>query len=363
MDDGGCLGGQNLLRLVDLRAAERRETGDLVERQAGEDLEEAADVGVLGVPEVLPEVVRAEEVTVQPDGAGGGLAHLLAARLREQRRRERVELRPAHAVAEVDAVDDVAPLVGAAHLQDRAVAPVELGEIVALHDHVVEFQEAQRLLAVEPQLHRIEAQHAIDREVPADVAQEFDVLQLKQPVGIVDHEGRIGAPVVQDVAEDALDAGDVGVDLLGRQQLALVVAEGWVAHHRGAAAHEADRLVARLLEPVEHGDGDEVADVDRRRRGVVADIAADRPFEGEGVEPFRVGDLVDESALVEDAQEIGLVAAHVGQARSGGAARPPPVARAAGITSSAWGAGRTVRPRGDGRDSRRIRRSARPCGR
>ena len=32
-----------------------------------------------------------------------------------------------------------------------AVAPVELDEVVGLQDHVVEFEEAQRLLAVEPQ--------------------------------------------------------------------------------------------------------------------------------------------------------------------------------------------------------------------
>jgi hypothetical protein len=72
--------------------------------------------------------------------------------------------------AEVDAVDDVAPLVRAAHLQHAAVAPVELDEIVGLQDHVVEFQERKLLLAVEPLLDRIEGEHAVDREVAADVA-------------------------------------------------------------------------------------------------------------------------------------------------------------------------------------------------
>ena len=81
--------------------------------------------------------------------------------------------------AEIDAVDDVAPLVRAAHLQHAAVAPVQLDEIVGLQDHVVEFEERQLLLAVEPQLHRIEGQHAVDGEMPADVAQEIDVVERR----------------------------------------------------------------------------------------------------------------------------------------------------------------------------------------
>ena len=40
-----------------------------------------------------------------------------------------------------DAVDDVAPLIRAAHLQPAAVALVQLDEIVGLQNHVVEFEE------------------------------------------------------------------------------------------------------------------------------------------------------------------------------------------------------------------------------
>src|SRR5690606_35426932 len=110
----------------------------------------------------------------------------------EQRRGQRVKLRAAHAMAEIDTIDDVAPLVRAAHLDDRAITAVELYEIVALQDHVVEFEEAQRLLAVEPELDAVEAQHAVDREVPADIAQELEVVEAEQPVGIVDHQRIIG---------------------------------------------------------------------------------------------------------------------------------------------------------------------------
>ena len=51
------LGRQHLLGLVDLGALQRRELGDLVQRQVGEQLQEALDVGVLGVAPELPVVV------------------------------------------------------------------------------------------------------------------------------------------------------------------------------------------------------------------------------------------------------------------------------------------------------------------
>ena len=49
--------GQRLLGLVDLGALERLQPGDLVQRQIGEQAQEAADVGVLGVPPELPVIV------------------------------------------------------------------------------------------------------------------------------------------------------------------------------------------------------------------------------------------------------------------------------------------------------------------
>src|SRR3546814_18007148 len=61
-------------------------------------------------------------------------------------------------------------------------------EVVGLQDHVVEFEEAERLLALQPQLHGVEAEHAVDREMPAVVAQEVDILQLVEPVGLIGHQ-------------------------------------------------------------------------------------------------------------------------------------------------------------------------------
>ena len=52
----------------------------------------------------------------------------------------------------IDAVDDISPLVRAAHLEHAIVAAAKLKEIVSLEQHVIEFKEGQRLLALKPQL-------------------------------------------------------------------------------------------------------------------------------------------------------------------------------------------------------------------
>ena len=95
----------------------------------------------------------------------------------------------AHAAAKVNAVDDVAPLVRAAHLQVAAIALGQFGKVVGLQDHVVEFDEGELMLPLQTHLHRVHGQHAIDTEMLADISQHVDVVELRQPFGIVDHLG------------------------------------------------------------------------------------------------------------------------------------------------------------------------------
>ena len=57
MQQRGRLGGEHLLRLVDLGALQRRQPRDLVQRQQREQLQEPLDVGVLGVAPELPVIV------------------------------------------------------------------------------------------------------------------------------------------------------------------------------------------------------------------------------------------------------------------------------------------------------------------
>ena len=92
---------------------------------------------------------------------------------------------------------------------------------------------------------------------------------------------------------------------LKRQTLGGVVAHraglvlaGGVADHRGAAAHQRDRLVAALLQPVQHHHGQEVADVQRPRGAVIADIGGGLSLRGKRVEALEIGALVNEAAFL-----------------------------------------------------------------
>ena len=67
MQQARRLEGQDLFRLVDLRALQRGQPCDLVERQIGEQPQEAADVAIVGVAPELPVVVGRKQVTVEPD--------------------------------------------------------------------------------------------------------------------------------------------------------------------------------------------------------------------------------------------------------------------------------------------------------
>src|SRR5262249_11227411 len=127
----------------------------LARRQLGEEAEEAADIGILGIAPELPVVEDRQAVLVEPDTTLRRLAHLGTRGCRDERRRQAEEGAAVDAAPELDAADDIAPLIGAAHLQDAVVAPGQLEKIVSLEDHVVEFEEGERLLALESQAHAV----------------------------------------------------------------------------------------------------------------------------------------------------------------------------------------------------------------
>ena len=88
------------------------------------------------------------------------------------------------AADQIRAGQHVAPLIVAAHFQTAAVVLEELQEVVALHQHVVELQEGQA--ALQTLLVALGRQHAVDGEQRADIAHEIDIVQVAQPVGVVD---------------------------------------------------------------------------------------------------------------------------------------------------------------------------------
>ncbi len=181
-----------------------------------------------------------------------------------------------HAPSEFNPLQNIAPLIRAPHLQRAVVALVQLQEVVALQNHVIEFQERERLLAFQPQLHAVHGEHSIDREMPADVAQKWDVLEARQPVIVVDHHGAgRGIVEAQEVVENLANAGDIGVDLLVGEKLTGLIAARRITDLGRAAAHQHDGAVSRLLQAAQHHDLHQTADVQAVGGGIETDVCAD----------------------------------------------------------------------------------------
>ena len=116
-------------------------------------------------------------------------------------------------------------------------------------------EEREFLVALQAHPHAVHRHHAVDREVASDIAQHLDVVELGQPLGVVDHGGGIAAAAEgEEPREGLLDPDLVLLDLLQGEDLPRLVTTGRVADAGRAAAHQCDRRAARLLQPVQHHD-------------------------------------------------------------------------------------------------------------
>ncbi|MEC5207463.1 hypothetical protein QF022_002419 [Vogesella perlucida] len=177
------------------------------------------------------------------------------------------------AAGEVGAGGDVAPLVGTANLQYAAVATVQLGKVVTLQQAVAELGVADALVfAVDALLYRFLLDHLVDGEVLTDVAQELQCAHAAKPVVVVGHDGGVVAVKAQERRYLAADFFYPAGNHVRGVQLALGSLEAGVADHAGGAAHQGDRLVAGLLEALQHQYRYQMAQVQAVGGGVEAAI-------------------------------------------------------------------------------------------
>ena len=117
--------GEDFLGLVDFGVAQFFEPRDFVQRQIGEQFQEAPDIGIFGVAPELPVIIGRER---------SGFSHTAPAAVLPILAPDEVVIsgvvRPnrfgiRHAPPKLDAIDDIAPLIRAAHLQRAAMALVQ----------------------------------------------------------------------------------------------------------------------------------------------------------------------------------------------------------------------------------------------
>ena len=89
--------------------------------------------------------------------------------------------------------DDVAVLIRTGDLEGAVHGAPQVQEVVGLEKHVGKLGVGDPLLAVlKPVTNRILLDHRVDREVLANITEDFEVTQLAQPIDIVDHDRDIG---------------------------------------------------------------------------------------------------------------------------------------------------------------------------
>ena len=194
----------------------------------------------------------------------------------------------AHLADQLDAGGDVAPLVAAAGLQLAAFLVVQVEKVVGLQQHVAELGEGDAFFAVDAVAHRVLGDHVVDGEMLAGIAQEIDQRQRHQPVGVVHHPGRVAFDFeIEEVGQLFLDRLDVGLDLLARQQLALVGLSARVADHAGPAASQGNGMVPKALQARQRNQRDQVADMQAVGGGVEAVIDGDLFSLQQGINAFE----------------------------------------------------------------------------
>ena len=123
--------------------------------------------------------------------------------------------------------------------------------------------------------HAFAGSHLIDGDVFADVTQELQQRDRLGPVPVVDQHPTFGIAEVDDPAQLLLDRCHVGAQRLVVEQIALLGTPAGIADHAGRSAGERDRLVPGVLEPTQHDQTDQVADVQTVGGGVAPVVDAD----------------------------------------------------------------------------------------
>ncbi len=157
---------------------------DLLQRKEGQHTQTFQNVRICHVSPVLVEVERRSLVRIKPYCTALCFTHLLALRVEQKCDCHCISVFAELTADQLCTAEHIAPLVIAAELHVAAVFLVQCIEVVALHDHVVEFQEAQTSL--HSLLVALSCQHTIDREMRSYFTKQLYIVQIQQPFCIVD---------------------------------------------------------------------------------------------------------------------------------------------------------------------------------
>ena len=164
-------------------------------------------------------------------------------------------------------------------------------EIIGLQEHVAELGVANAIVAI---LHagadRLLGHHGIDREVLTHVAQELEVGDGPEPIKIVHQTRRIARGVeVEEPGQLLLDRGDVVLQHVRGQQVALRGTTAGITNHAGRSAGQGQGYMPSLLESAQAQKRHQIADMQGIGRRIKAAIQGQGTRGEPGGQGFQVG--------------------------------------------------------------------------
>ena len=129
----------------------------------------------------------------------------------------------------------IAPLVIAAKLHVAVVALEEVVEVVGLHNHIVELQEAKPLLHT--LLIAVSPQHIVDRKAASYLPQQIHIVQFQRPIRIVDHLGFPFAKLNKPL-HLLFKTGGIVVDVFPGKHRPHIRASGRIPNHGGGSTNQ-----------------------------------------------------------------------------------------------------------------------------
>lgn len=253
----------------------------------------------------MAELVRRRLGWVKPNSPIDRLSELAAVGLGDKGVSDGMCLLAEAAPDQVDTGDDVAPLVRPSGLQLDPAVLVQMAEVVSLEERVAELGEGQTVIAVKSAANRVLGEHLVDRHKLANVAKKVEETDRFGPIGVVDQSRLKGSGLeVKKALQLHFDAPNVVAQRVHIEQVPFVAAARWVANHSSSTARQRHRTMSRLLESPQEQLTYQVANMQRVRRWVEADVHTNGPIVEAGGEGCPVGRVVNQATRIKIGKQV-----------------------------------------------------------
>ena len=151
----------------------------------------------------------------------------------------------------------------------------QMPEVIALHNHIVEFEEGHAFF--QTFFEAFSSKHTVYGEVNANFTEQLDIVQIHQPVSIIYHNCLIFGEI-DETAHLLFETSNVMSDEFRSQHFTHIVFTTGVAYHTGTATQQADGTVTSFLHVAHQHQSDEVTNVQAVSGGVKTNIKSNFLF-------------------------------------------------------------------------------------